>query len=45
MSYHQRAEKDLPIKLLLQMGAEQKYEPIIAFRPFNGRGVPAKCPG
>ena len=45
MSYHQRIEINFSMKLLMQMAAEQKYEPIIGFRPFNGRCVPAKCPG
>ena len=45
MSYHQRTEIVLSMKLLVQMLVEQKYEPIIGFRPFNGRVVPAKYPG
>ena len=45
MSYHQRFYIDLSMKLLIQVLAEQKYEPIIAYRPVDFRGVPAKCSG
>ena len=45
MSYHQRTGRDLSIELLIQVTAEQTYEPTIGSRPFNLRGVPAKCPG
>ena len=45
MSYHQRTQIDVSMKLRFQMAAEKMYEPIIGFWPFDWYGVPAKCPG